>query len=449
MLWQDLSTRLSSIRELPAIATRHERISFGDVFSRASAVAGLFSRLARERVGVYFQDGPDLLITLIALDALGAEAYLIGGEWSSEKAQILAERFELREVLSDRAVEGARFTEVRLGDGSARFPELAKKKESQVVIFTSGTTGEPKGAVHTWSSLAAGIKVHPKFVGSHWLATYGLTRFAGLQVFLQAFLNGACLLISPGSDVDELARLIERYGVENVSGTPTFWRKFLMGLPPEQRGNLPLKQITLGGEIVGQVILGALSASFPQAQITHIYASTEAGVCFSVRDAKEGFPVEYLDNGNERLAFRVENGELMIRSKRAMASYVGQNAPGEWIASGDLVDVRGERVYFLGRKSDLINVGGSKVFPAEVEEEIKKVPGVVNVRVSGRRSSFAGQLVRAEVVPAADRAEAELKAAILKQCEQTLAPYKRPRLIDFVAALPENESRKIMRSNEE
>ena len=132
-----------------------------------------------------------------------------------------------------------------------------------------------------------------------------------------------------------------------------------------------------------------------------------------------------------------------------MAGYVGQDAPAEWIASGDLVELRGDRVYFLGRKSDVINVGGSKVFPAEVEEEIKKVPGVINVRVSGRRSSFAGQLVRAEVVPEAACVEADLKGAILQHCTQALAPYKRPRLIDFVSALPEDESRKIVRSNEE
>lgn len=450
MLYHELSTRLQAFSESPALFTNSGPLTYSDLLTRSSALVHAWNDLRSRKVGVYLPDGPELLITLVALDALQAEAYLLGAEWPVAKAKALAERYQLDDVLTTGSAAEKPFRALP-GNIPSPVPGRPETGEGRVVIFTSGTTGEPKGALHTWRSLSAGIKVESKFAGTRWLVTYGLTRFAGLQVFLHSFLNGGCLVVPCSNAIDDLARLIEQQEVENVSGTPTFWRKLLTALPSGTLKKLPLKQITLGGEIAGQTILNTLRAAFPEAQITHIYASTEAGVCFSVRDGKEGFPLDYLNRSNDRVAFQINDGELFIRSRRAMAGYVGHESSEEWLPSSDLVEVRGERVYFLGRKSDIINVGGSKVYPAEVEEEIKRVPGVLNVRVSGQRSSFAGQLVRAEIVAAENVGKPELKMAILKWCAETLAAYKRPRLIEFVEALPETESRKIVRqqSNEQ
>jgi acyl-coenzyme A synthetase/AMP-(fatty) acid ligase len=132
-----------------------------------------------------------------------------------------------------------------------------------------------------------------------------------------------------------------------------------------------------------------------------------------------------------------------------MERYVGQEPVArEWFATGDLVEIRGERVVFLGRKSEALNVGGSKVYPAEVEEEIRQVDGVVNARVYGQRSSFAGQLVSVDVVPAPAASEPELRARIMEHC-QKLPAQKRPRFIQFVRELPETGSRKVVRHENE
>src|SRR5687768_7970834 len=175
MLYQTLSNTLRDRGDLPAIISGSETLTYAQLLSQTTAAAEYFHYLRGEKVGLMFKDGAPLIIALVALSSLGIETYLIGAEWPGEKVAALAEELALNSLLTEHSVMREGFHNRTV---SARPPESASTSgESRVVIFTSGTTGKPKGALHTWRSLSAGIKVDPKFEGSRWLLTYGLTRF--------------------------------------------------------------------------------------------------------------------------------------------------------------------------------------------------------------------------------------------------------------------------------
>jgi acyl-coenzyme A synthetase/AMP-(fatty) acid ligase len=315
---------------------------------------------------------------------------------------------------------------------------------SGVVLFTSGTSGKPKAALHRWETLLGRVHQSPSLASSRWLLAYPFTAFAGLQVVLTALANGATLVLAEG---DPGARLgvAGAEGATHISATPTFFRLALATASEGMAAFAP-QQLTLGGEVVDQPVLDALRARFPAARITHIYASTEMGTCFSVHDGRAGFPAAWLDSDATPVRLRVEDGELMIKSPFAMRGYVGQAAhDGGWYRTGDHVQIEGDRVFFGGRAGERINVGGRKVAPARVEEAVLAVPGVAAVRVSGRPSSLAGQLVQAHVVLAPGVEAAPVRLAILEHTQKVLQSHEVPRTIRFVPALEQTASGKLFR----
>jgi NAD(P)-dependent dehydrogenase (short-subunit alcohol dehydrogenase family) len=244
------------------------------------------------------------------------------------------------------------------------------------VLLTSGTTGVPKMVVHDLSALTAAIAAKSAADGAAvWGTFYDIRRYGGLQIFLRAVLGGASLVLSSAGEpvTDHLARLAHR-GVTHFSGTPSHWRRALMR--PAIRSIAP-RYVRLSGEIADQPILDALRAVFPHASIGHAYASTEAGVAFDVNDGLAGFPAAFVGAARDGVEMRVVENSLQIRFGRTASRYVGAGAPvlaGDdgFVDTGDIV----ERYYFVGRGGGIINVGGLKVHPEEVEAVINRHPQV-------------------------------------------------------------------------
>jgi len=314
-----------------------------------------------------------------------------------------------------------------------------------VVIFTSGTSGRPKAALHHAETLLARVHRAPALADARWLLAYPIAAFAGLQVVLSALANGSTLILAEGDPGRRLAAAAAA-GATHISATPTFFRLALATASDQNLDVLCPLQLTLGGEVVDQPVLDALRTRFPSARITHIYASTEMGACFSVHDGRAGFPAAYLAH-TEGVRLRIEDGELHIFSPFAMRGYVGGDPQAGWYATGDRVEQVGDRVYFTGRTTERINVGGRKVAPARVEAAVLAVPGVLAVRVSGRPSALAGQIVQAHVVPLPGTDEAALRLAILQTCQQTLQNHEVPRTLRFVASLPQTATGKLARTD--
>ncbi len=317
------------------------------------------------------------------------------------------------------------------------------------LLFTSGTTGRPKIVVHTLASLTGplddGLVVAPDVV---WSTFYDIRRYGGLQILLRALLGGGSMVLSQAREsVADFLTRAQRSGVTHISGTPSHWRRALMS--PAVRPFTPA-YVRLSGEVADQAILNNLAAAFPRAEVAHAFASTEAGVAFDVRDGMAGFPAALIGSPGAKADMRVVDGSLRIRSARTASRYLGDgnrlaDADG-YVDTGDMLELRGDRYYFVGRREGIINVGGQKVHPEEVEAVINQHQAVQMARVRARKSPITGAIVVADVVlkPGSETLDA-IRDDILDACRRALPPHKVPAMLTQVAALDVAESGKLLR----
>ena len=386
-----------------------------------------------------------LMETLCALDGRVAGLLLVSSALDPETVRTLARIGGATRIVSDRP---------DLADAMLPAEILGRKQDNKVettwMMTTSGTTGIPKIVPHTLASLSRTVRRDAVARAPVWGLLYDMTRFAGLQVALQSLIGGGILAAADTREplARQVAFMIEA-GTTHLSATPTLWRRLLM--VPGIEG-LSLRQVTLGGEIADQAILDAVSARFPQARVTHIYASTEAGVGFAVNDRKAGFPRAYLDDAPGGVGIRVAEDMLWLRPPGGRtARYLdGQplrlDADG-YVLTGDRIEVTDDRALFLGRDSGVVNVGGVKVYPERVERTIAAVDGVGLAQVAARRSPITGALLVATVVPASPDTDREaLKASIVARCRAELEREAVPARINFADSLETNAAGKIRRS---
>jgi acyl-coenzyme A synthetase/AMP-(fatty) acid ligase len=401
------------------------------------------------RVALELSDSVGALIWMLALDGFAEQVFLVSealqksDDYSLLQLQFQANLtvnktidFEVRAAVNEESLDGSPTPEVRYS--------------TVWVLATSGTTGTPKLIEHSTESLTKTCKVDlERGKGFVWGLVYDPFSFAGLQVVLQALASGSTLVLCNRiQEIAAQATLLRETHANALSATPTYWRKLLMS------GGLQghaLRQITLGGEVADLSVLNALKSAFPLARVAHIYASTEAGVGFSVTDGLAGFPKSYLDEGVAGNELRIDDsGALLVKPEKHIPSSSGgaslANAEG-FIDTGDLVEIRDGRIHFLGRESGAINVGGNKVIPEEVESVIREVEGVGEVLVKPRLSSVMGQLVTAEIQPLSSVADkALLKKAVIAHCRKRLEKYKIPALIQFVTVIEYYPTGKISRT---
>ncbi len=321
--------------------------------------------------------------------------------------------------------------------------------ETEWIIPTSGTTNIPKLISHTFQSLTKSTKFNVELGENYrWGLVFDIYRFSGIQVFLQSILAGSTLIITnPTHSMSQILTLLAEKQCNALSATPSFWRKVLM---TKESDKLQLERITLGGEISDNNILQALKQKFPQARISHIYASTEVGVGFSVTDGEEGFPISYLDGGLDTIKMKIDNeGLLWIAPKNKGQKYLSNDKMYDidgYINTGDLVELKNDRVYFLGRDSGAINVGGNKVQPEEVESNLLATGLLSAAYVYAIKNPMMGSLVCADVVLIDENADKkEVKKHILKFCRESLEGFKVPAIIKFVKELQTTQSGKLKR----
>jgi len=323
------------------------------------------------------------------------------------------------------------------------------------ILLTSGTTGTPKLVVHDLQSLGGSLPAgSPSGTQTIWSTFYDIRRYGGLQIYLRAVLSGSPLVLSSAGEGP--VAFMERAaaaGVTHISGTPSHWRRALMS---GEAGVLRPQYVRLSGEVADQAVLDNLRAAYPEARIAHAFASTEAGVAFDVNDGLAGFPAGFIDNPAGGIEMKVVDHTLRIRSGRIATRYLGA-APSRlvsedgYVDTGDMVELKDGRYHFMGRTGGVINVGGLKVYPEEVESVLNADPRVRMSLVRARRNPITGAVVVADVVLAQPEGAAPtdspelIKSELLNACRRILAAHKVPAMLRFVDSLEFNAAGKLVR----
>ncbi|MGH9719079.1 MAG: class I adenylate-forming enzyme family protein [Bryobacteraceae bacterium] len=429
--------------------------NYGDMVARARCTAGHLVNRGITRFLVYLDDSAELICLLLAANLAGAQVAVVNRRYGAEELRSAAETAGMSDLVTAETIQGFAGRQVLFREldspeaGEYGGPSL--HLASRVVILTTGTTGRPKGAVYSWERLVKQIKVKTGHEASRWLLLYNLNHFAGYQVLIHVLCNRATLVIPRSREPRDVAAAMDQGRVTHVSATPTFWRVFLGQMGHLDFGNLCIQQITLGGEAADGPLLDALARAFPAAAITQVYATTEFGSCFSVNDGKPGFPVSLLENHSREIQLKIIGDELYVRSPYAMLRYTGGESgePAGWQPTGDMVAIEGDRVRFLGRKSEIINVGGVKVHPLEVESVVQGTAGVRFVRAYGKKNPVTGSLVAVDVQLEEGASPGEVEREIRARCTRTLDRYKQPRIIQFVSDLARANEKILRRGAEE
>ena len=415
----------------PAIIAPGVRYDFAELVEGARSLAG---DLEGARVVANCSDCASMIVTLAACDGSAEAIALMSPQHTPDVLVSLISIISADVVLTDNSdalrAEGLSVSAVskptELIDAMSRI-RRGTGDPTRWIMTTSGTTSTPKMVEHTLASLVRTVRRDTqKGRGQVWGMLYDQTRFAGLQVLLQSLLSGACLAV-PDQEADMEAQLafLGEAGCTHLSATPTMWRKILMTINGPK---LDLQQVTLGGEIADDVVLASLSRTFPSARISHVFASTEAGVGLSVKDGQAGFPADYLTDAPAGIDLKIEQGRLWVRNDEVGGDYLdgrGALSRDGWVDTGDLVERRNGRVYFKGRETGVINVGGNKVHPEEVENAILTHPHVTMARVYSRANPIMGSLVMADIVPGPSAPETlkhDLTAFLRERLEKYMIP---------------------------
>lgn len=294
--------------------------------------------------------------------------------------------------------------------------------QSEITLFTSGTTGFTRKFTHPLKNLIRKINVSDERKHDVWGFAFNPTHVAGVQVFFQAILNQNLLINVFLAPKDFIIDSIKQYRITNLSSTPTFYRLLL---PLEESFN-SVKKITIGGEKSDAHLISEIEKAFPNARINNVYGSTETGPLFSSQN--DEFFVQEKHIGR----IKVVDDELYIH-KDLFGKTTQLNLIDDFYPTGDLIewiDDEQRRFRFTSRKNELINVGGYKVNPYEVEDELNQHSKIRNVRVYGKANAVLGNIICCEIElhPDTELKEEEVRFFLNGKIQN----FKIPRKITFV-----------------
>ena len=457
-LWESITAAgLPAGRLYGAAAT----VTLADL-ARASGLGGRLEELRGRSVLITVKDPLRAALAMLELDGVAARMTLCPADLAAAHLTHVAGNAAADAWVDDAGVAATALEGIRIRVGvdpelsTAAGPRL-RSHQTEWVLLTSGTTGIPKLVSHDLATLTDALtdqRPGPETVV--WATFYDIRRYGGLQIFLRAVHLGSLVPSDPGEPVPAFLERARAAGVTHISGTPSHWRRVLMS---GAASTIAPRYVRLSGEIADQAVLDALRAAYPNAIVAHAFASTEAGVAFEVRDGLAGFPGGFIDAPGARVRLTVTSDTLHVRSGGNAHGYLGDDA-GSFqrgsdgaVDTGDRVEERAGRYFFLGRQGGVINVGGLKVYPEEIEAVINSHPWVRMSLVRARHNPITGAIVVAEVVltdetPGAQRPAPEaLTRDLIHSCRQSLAAYKVPASIRIVPRLEVSASGKLVRPN--
>ena len=312
-----------------------------------------------------------------------------------------------------------------------------------LIVFSSGSTGAPKGILQDCEQVMR--KFTEKRQGWRTVLFLLMDHFGGFNTLLSTFAYGGTGVCVEERSPEAVCRAIEQSSATLLPTTPTFLNFLIVSGVYHDYDLSSIQLITYGTEIMTEATLKKVRETFPNARLKQTYGLSELGV---LRSKSENDHSVWLQIGGKGFETKVVDGVLWVRSEANMAGYI--NAPNPidaagWMCTGDRVEVRNGYLRFLGRDSEIINVGGKKVFPADVETVLLEADNVCEASVSGLRHPLLGQVVQAHI--SLDRPEDAdaLRERLRDFCLERLARYKVPMRF-VVIAKAEQHSRRFKKN---
>lgn len=312
--------------------------------------------------------------------------------------------------------------------------EILKKLQSEnspgLILFSSGTTGEPKAAVHNLNPLLEKYKNKGKKIRS--IAFLLFDHIGGFNTVMYNLYNGGLLVTVKDRTPEEIGKKIEKYKIEVLPTSPSFINMLLFSKIYEQYDFSSLKIVSYGTEPMPESTLKAFHKEFPNVNLKQTYGLSEVGIMRTKSESSDSLWLKV--GGDEEHQIKIVDGILWIKSKMSMLGYLNASSPFDengWMNTKDRVEQKGEYIKILGRESELINVGGEKVYPAEVESILLEIPEVKDAIVNKEKNPILGNVVTCVVAIDQIEDKKEIKKKIQKYCAEKLEKYKRPVKIEF------------------
>jgi acyl-CoA synthetase (AMP-forming)/AMP-acid ligase II len=311
-----------------------------------------------------------------------------------------------------------------LKSGNALLNEFRQRGTPGMVLFSSGSTGKPKGILHDFNQVAEKFRKQRKSVVA--IPFLMIDHFGGINTILAITSSLGTVVTVADRSVPNICAAIERYKVELLPATPSFLTLMMASNLQNQYNLTSLNRITYGTEVMPQSTLDRMKKAFPNVVLQQTYGLSEVGVLRS--QSREDGSL-WVRIGGEGFQTKIVNDVLWVKSDYAMVGYL--NAPSQfdsegWFNTQDQVEVDGEYFRILGRVTDLINVGGQKVYPTEVENIILEMHNIQDVAVFGEKHALLGQTVVAKVILENEESVESVKKRVRLACLDKLAAFKVP-----------------------
>ena len=426
--------RLASFSERDAVIWRDHEYSYGDLLEGVAEWREILAEYEIEpgdSVALCGDFSPDITMLLLALIAnqniavpLTPAASVLSEMENYLKTACVSALFEFDE--SDSWYFERRHG---VGDPPPRLLQtLRERGEAGLILFSSGSTGQPKAALHNIAKMLE--KFSKKSLRSYRTLPFLLfSHVGGINILFSILCNGGTVISPKERTADAICQAIERYQVELLPTTPTFMNMLLISGAYKNYDLSSLKLITYGSEPMPFATLESFAEAFPDVQLKQAYGLTELGVLSTRSDAKDS---RRLKMGSKGYEMKVVDGIIWVRAKSPMLGYLNAPSPFDaegWFNTGDAVEVKDGYMRILGRESEIINVGGEKVFPAEVESVILQMDNIKDVTVTGKSNPIIGHVVVASVELFEPEESGVLERRVRQFCREQLAPFKVPAIV--------------------
>ena len=331
---------------------------------------------------------------MLALIETGCIAVPLTSSVAAKKAEFMAIA-GVEALLELDARDEARLTRFERPEAHEIVQRLRKRGHPGLVLFSSGSTGQSKAAVHDIVGMLAKFKVRRHARRAITFLLYD--HIGGFNTMLYQLSNAGCIVTVQDRDPDTVLRAVERHKVELLPTSPTFINLILLSEAYRRYDLSSLKIVTYGTEPMPESTLRRFHQVLPNVELQQTYGLSEVGILRSKSRSSDSLWVKL---GGEGFQTRVVDGILQIKAESAMLGYLNAPSPftdDGWFNTGDKVEVDGDYFRILGRQSEIINVGGQKVYPAQVESVVQEMPEVAEVSVYGEKNAIMGQIVCAAI----------------------------------------------------